>query len=97
MFMDEGEEIRFKIVEEVFIEISPTSNLLWLLLRWCCIVQSSMQGAEATVAIATSTTVADSNSHESKKESPYTIQVNILIPVLIYTVSIIRDQLVSLV
>lgn len=56
-----------------------------------------MQGAEATVAIATSTTVADSNSHESKKESPYTIQVNILIPVLIYTVSIIRDQLVSLV
>lgn len=56
-----------------------------------------MQGAEATVAIATSTTLADTASHESKKESPYTIHVNILIPILTYTVSIIRDQLVSLV
>ena len=68
-----------------------------ILLRCCYIVQSSMQGAEATVAIATSTTLADSTSQETKKESPYTIQVSTLIHRLNYTISIIRDQLVSLV
>ena len=27
MFMDEGEDIRFRIVEECFVDISPTSGL----------------------------------------------------------------------
>ena len=26
MFMDEGEEIRFKVMEEIFVDISPVSG-----------------------------------------------------------------------
>ncbi len=63
LYMDQGEEIRFRVVDEVFIDTSPTGP------------SAEKEGPSAAAAAAPPAVAEDS---AQQKEAPYTLIVRIL-------------------
>lgn len=61
MYMDQGEEIRFRVTDEVFVDTSPTGP--------------SAADTDAPAQPGQSTTSASTEENKEKKEAPYTLIV----------------------